>query len=177
MPQNPASPIQAAEVILPCSELDPTLTFFIEKLGFRVNAIFPADSPAVAVISGHGVRLRLASDVAGAPGTLRLLCKNPATLAGGMTELTAPNGTRIELADANPPLVLPPEQQSFVLNRIGDGASWQVGRAGMAVPRPHSRPSRRRFIASHLRIPDGGPVPDYTHFHKTRFQMIYCHKQ
>ncbi len=31
-----------------------------------------------------------------------------------------------------------------------------------------------RFIASHIRIPDGGPVPDYVHFHRIRFQMIYC---
>ena len=31
-----------------------------------------------------------------------------------------------------------------------------------------------RFIASHIRIPDGGPVPDYVHFHHIRFQMIYC---
>jgi mannose-6-phosphate isomerase-like protein (cupin superfamily) len=31
-----------------------------------------------------------------------------------------------------------------------------------------------RFIASHIRIPVGGPVPDYVHFHRIRFQMIYC---
>ena len=31
-----------------------------------------------------------------------------------------------------------------------------------------------RFIASHIRIPNGGDVPDYVHYHKVRFQMIYC---
>ena len=31
-----------------------------------------------------------------------------------------------------------------------------------------------RFIASHICIPEGGEVPDYVHFHKIRFQMIYC---
>jgi quercetin dioxygenase-like cupin family protein len=31
-------------------------------------------------------------------------------------------------------------------------------------------------IASHIRIPEGGPVPDYVHYHKIRFQMIYCYK-
>ena len=25
-------------------------------------------------------------------------------------------------------------------------------------------------------LPGGGPVPDYVHFHKIRFQMIYCAK-
>jgi quercetin dioxygenase-like cupin family protein len=33
-----------------------------------------------------------------------------------------------------------------------------------------------RFIASHIQIPEGGPVPDYVHFHKVHFQMIYCYK-
>jgi quercetin dioxygenase-like cupin family protein len=29
------------------------------------------------------------------------------------------------------------------------------------------------FVASHITIPDGGPVPDYVHFHKVRFQVIF----
>ncbi len=32
-----------------------------------------------------------------------------------------------------------------------------------------------RFIASHISIPEGGPVPDYVHHHHIRFQMIFCH--
>jgi mannose-6-phosphate isomerase-like protein (cupin superfamily) len=31
-----------------------------------------------------------------------------------------------------------------------------------------------RFVASHITIPDGGPVPDYVHHHGVRFQTIYC---
>ena len=33
-----------------------------------------------------------------------------------------------------------------------------------------------RFIASHILIPDGGPVPDTVHFHRIRFQVIYCYR-
>ena len=33
-----------------------------------------------------------------------------------------------------------------------------------------------RFIASHIAIPDGGPVPDYVHHHDIRVQIIYCHR-
>ena len=33
-----------------------------------------------------------------------------------------------------------------------------------------------RFIASHIQIPRGGPVSDYVHYHKVRFQMIFCYK-
>jgi quercetin dioxygenase-like cupin family protein len=32
------------------------------------------------------------------------------------------------------------------------------------------------IIASHIRIPDGGPVPDMVHFHKVGFQLIFCIK-
>jgi mannose-6-phosphate isomerase-like protein (cupin superfamily) len=31
-----------------------------------------------------------------------------------------------------------------------------------------------RFIASHITIADGGPVPDYVHHHDVRFQVIHC---
>ncbi len=54
--------------------------------------------------------------------------------------------------------------------------AWRRGRAGMwyrdLIPGRHGG----RFIASHIRIADGGPVPDYVHHHAIRFQMIYCHR-
>jgi quercetin dioxygenase-like cupin family protein len=156
--------------------LESTLAFFTENLGFQLNAIFPADAPLVAVISGHGVRLRLERGGSGSPGKLRLLCRNHEEFAEGATELTAPNGTCIEIVEADPPLVLPPEQQSFVLNRYSNDASWEVGRAGMNYRDLIPNRQGGRFIASHIRIPEGGPVPDYVHFHKIRFQMIYCYK-
>ncbi|MFT5288179.1 MAG: quercetin dioxygenase-like cupin family protein [Planctomycetota bacterium] len=31
-----------------------------------------------------------------------------------------------------------------------------------------------RFIASHIQIAGGGPVPDNVYFHALRFQMIFC---
>ncbi|MBC8220956.1 MAG: cupin domain-containing protein, partial [Proteobacteria bacterium] len=122
------------------------------------------------------VRLRLERGGSGSPGKLRLLCRNPEEFAEGATELTAPNGTCIEIVEADPPLVLPPEQQSFVLNRYSNDASWEVGRAGMNYRDLIPNRQGGRFIASHIRIPEGGPVPDYVHFHKIRFQMIYCYK-
>jgi quercetin dioxygenase-like cupin family protein len=53
-----------------------------------------------------------------------------------------------------------------------DGESG-VGRAGMRYR--DLLPDRwgGRFVASHITIPEGGPVPDYVHFHKVRFQMIF----
>ncbi len=162
--------------MLPCPELDATLTFFTDRLGFRVDTIFPADAPRVVVISGYGLRIRLSRDGAGVPGALRLLCQDPAAVANGELELCAPNGTRISLVAANAPLILPPLQKSFVLTRSSHDAPWGVGRAGMRYRDLIPDRQGGRFVASHIQIPSGGPVPDYVHYHKVRFQMIYCYK-
>jgi mannose-6-phosphate isomerase-like protein (cupin superfamily) len=168
-------PIRSAEVVLPCAELDPTLAFFTERLGFRVDAIFPADDPSIAVVSGHGLRVRLQRGTDASPGVLRLTCADPAALGGaGAAVLTAPNGTRIELVGADPPLVVPPLRPSMVVTRSGAPDAWRPGRAGMQYR--DLLPDRQggRFVASHIRIADGGPVPDYVHFHRVRVQVIYC---
>ncbi|WP_293381266.1 hypothetical protein [Phenylobacterium sp.] len=101
-----------------CDDLTPALAFFTEELGFRIETIFPADDPQVASLSGHGLRLRLAPG-AGDPGTLRL-----AAPVGSARSLIAPNGTRIEFIDPDPPVELPPLKDRFVLTRAADGPAW-----------------------------------------------------
>jgi mannose-6-phosphate isomerase-like protein (cupin superfamily) len=172
--------IHDAQVVLPCSELDGTLAFFTGPLGFRVDAIFPADSPRVAILSGHGLTLRLERGATGDPGTLRLACTDPGALAralapDGTAELRAPNGTRLVLVEAAPAPVLPPLRPSLVVSRAA-GGGWGTGRAGMRYRDLCPDRQGGRFIASHIQIPDAGPVPDYVHFHRVRFQMIFCHR-
>ncbi|TDQ83860.1 hypothetical protein A8950_0404 [Dongia mobilis] len=164
--------IRVAQTVLPCRDLGAMLAFFTEKLGFRVSMIVPADAPAVAVIAGHGTILRLEQD-AGAPAstlTLLLLCDGKPAAA----EITAPDGTRIRFAEAQPAMVVPPGEQAFILSRNDDPAGWGTGRAGMQYRDLIPGRLGGRFIASHIRIPGSGPVPDYVHFHKIRFQMIFC---
>lgn len=168
--------IRAAQILLPCADLAAELAFFTQRLGFKVNLIMPADSPALAVISGHGLTLRLERRPhAGnqTPLQLRLLCDLTTLPAGTPEELTAPSGTKLQLVDVQPPMIVPDGTQEFVLT-AGGADAWGVGRAGMQYR--DLIPSRLggRFIASHIRIPTGGPVPDYVHFHKIRFQMIFC---
>ncbi len=171
--------VRDALVVVPCRPLQPTLEFFTKRLGFRVDAIFPADDPSTAELTGHGLTLRLEPADGDAPGgnvTLRLRCDVAAAVSDGETVLVAPNGTRVELVDADPGLVLPPVQQSLVVSRMRDAASWGVGRAGMEYRDIIPGRQGGRFIGSHIRITTDGPVPDYVHYHKVRFQMIYCHK-
>jgi mannose-6-phosphate isomerase-like protein (cupin superfamily) len=157
-----------AEMVLPCAELEPSLDFFTERLGFQLDMIMPADDPAIAVLSGYGVRVRLVRNGSGDPGVLRLSGDG---LAGGV--LTAPNGTRIELVDAVAPLAVPEGVSVFELSRP-DGSPGEAGRAGMLYRDLLPERQGGRFIASHVLIPEGGPVPDYVHHHRIRFQMIYC---
>lgn len=168
-----------AEVILPSPDFDAALAFFRETLGFRLDAIHPADDPAVASLSGFGLRLRLDRDAEGPPPHLRIASREPSTVLNGAREVTAPNGATIAVVDADPPLDLPPLDQSLTILKAdgaNDGGGWGVGRAGMLYRDLIPAREGGRFIASHIRIPDGGPVPDNVHFHKIRFQMIYNYK-
>ena len=169
-----------AEVILPSPDFDAALAFFCETLGFRLDAIHPADDPAIASLSGYGLRLRLDRDAEGPPPRLRIASAEPDAVLGGTREVTAPNGTAVTVVDADPPLDLPPlDQKLTIVKAAGEGDSdggWGVGRAGMLYRDLIPQREGGRFIASHIRIPDGGPVPDNVHFHKIRFQMIYNYK-
>ncbi len=165
-----------AEVRLPTTQLRDDLPFFTKVLRMRLDSIYPADNPEVAVFSGHGLRVRLQQGAQEASGTLRILTDDPQGFAAGSRVLTAPGGTRVEIDALHPPVIQPPTAHAFVVRRLADQAPWVIGRAGM-----HYRdliPSRLggSIIASHIRIPDGGPVPDMVHFHKVGFQLIFCIK-
>jgi len=165
-----------AEIRLPTLELRNDIPFYTKVLGMRMDMIYPADDPTVAVFSGYGLRLRIEKGATEPAGTIRILTEDPDGFADGKRELIAPNGTRIEVEDRNPPLIMPETQHAFVVRRLADQAPWVIGRAGM-----HYRdliPDRLggSIIASHIRIPDGGPVPDMVHFHTVGFQLIFCYR-
>ena len=170
------SETQTGEVVLPCSNLETTLSFFTDVLGFSVVSIFPADAPRIAALAGFGLRLRLDCGQSEAAGMLRLYCNDVQAVAGGKSELIAPNGTRIELLQADSPLHLPALEPSLVITRMNGEKAWGAGRAGMKYRDLIPDRQGGRFIASHIRIESAGPVPDYVHFHRVSFQLIYCYK-
>lgn len=135
--------------------------------GFRIESIFPADAPSTAVVSGHGVRLRLEASAAPAssPVRIRVVRDGPAAtyrLPGGTVIDECPPITGFELPEARPTWTITHDD-------AGDGAT---GRAGMVYR--DLLPDRwgGRFLASHISIADGGPVADYVHFHRLRFQVL-----
>ncbi|MFZ1471267.1 MAG: cupin domain-containing protein [Paracoccaceae bacterium] len=161
-----------AEIRLPTQELRNDLPFYTKVLGMRLDMIYPADDPQIAVVSGYGMRLRIEKGASEGPGTIRILTDDPG-FAGGARALTAPNGTRIEIDDLNPPLVMPATEHAFVVRRLADQAPWVIGRAGMEYRDLVPNRLGGAMIASHIRVPDG-PVPDMVHYHKVGFQLIFC---
>ncbi len=165
--------VAGAEVVLPAGDLPATVRFFIDELGFRMDSIAPADDPAVAQLSGHGLHLRLDSQFRGETATLRMGTAGQESRPA----IIAPNGTRIEFGPASPVMKLPPLKPSLCIQRLDcSAAAWQVGRAGMQYRDLIPDRQGGRFIASHIRIPQGGPVPDNVHFHDIRVQIIYCYR-
>ncbi len=164
-----------AETVLPTSSLAKDLPFFTKVLQMRLDAIWPADNPAVAIMSGHGLRVRLDSAVTGGPGHLRILTDEPDVIADGQRNLTSPGGTIVDVDVLDPPVIQPPTDHAFVVRRLADQAPWVIGRAGMKYR--DLIPSRLggAIIASHIRVPDG-KVPDMVHFHKVGFQLIFCYR-
>ncbi|MBK5254674.1 MAG: cupin [Vicinamibacteria bacterium] len=173
MTQSPDN-AQTMEVVLPTRDLTADLAFFTVRLGFRLDTIFPADDPREAVLSGHGVRLRLDRGAGASLGVLRLPCLNPDAFAAGARQLTSPGGVRIHIVEATPPVEIPPTRHALVVRRLADGDPWVIGRAGMRYRDLIPGRLGGAVIASHIHIPDAGPVPDMVHFHDVGFQLIFC---
>lgn len=165
-----------AEILLPTQELRADIPFFTDVLGMRLDMIYPADDPSVAVFSGHGLRLRIEKNAPTPPGVIRILTGAPESFAGGDTRLTAPNGTQIEVLPLTQPLAVPETEHAFVVRRLADQAPWVIGRAGMQYRDLIPDRLGGSIIASHIRIPDGGPVPDMVHYHTVGFQLIFCYR-
>lgn len=158
-----------AQLVLSTTDLSADISFF-EDIGFRLEQIYPADHPQVAVISGHGMQIKLDRSAESAPVTLNLLSEDHENKANS----TAPNGTVIQYQPLNYKMEIPPTLHKFEVRRLKDKEPWVIGRAGMLYRDLIPDRLGGSIIASHIRIPKGGPVPDMVHYHTIGFQLIYC---
>jgi uncharacterized RmlC-like cupin family protein len=154
-------------VLVAADPLDATIEF-LERHGFRLEEIAPADDPSEAVMSGHGLRLRLDRAHPGAPELL--LFAAPGATPG---RHLGPGGLVVRVAGPGGRAVLPPAAPAFVHTRVAD-TPFHEGRAGLLYR--DLLPSRLggRWVASHIRAARGGPVADRVHHHAVRLQLIYC---
>ncbi|MGE3172522.1 MAG: cupin [Planctomycetota bacterium] len=169
--------IHSADAVLPCVDLDATQRFLVERLGFRLRSIWPADAPRVAVVEGFGARLQLRLDAGATGGALHLCVDEAFARAAGAADgaLLGPGGLRVEFAPERAAPLLPPlpTAPQVVVARAAEGR-WQQGRAGMRYLDLLPGRFGGRCIASRIRIDEGGPVPDYVHYHRIAAQLLFC---
>jgi mannose-6-phosphate isomerase-like protein (cupin superfamily) len=156
------------EAVVACTDLDAMVAWFTTEVGLRIETISPADDPATYVLTGHGITVRVVRSDQDIP--ISLVARVASERAGAT--LTAPNGTTIALVADGLTIEVPANDPTFSLVRSGDG--FGIGRAGMEYRDLLPGRAGGRFIASHIRILGGGDVADSVHFHRIRFQMIFC---
>jgi len=153
-----------AQVLLPSKDLTEDIAYF-SNLGFKLDNIFPSDDPEVAMMSGHGIHIRLDKKANCPPATIYLLTDHPEQIGDGKGEFTAPNGTLFKVHLKSYHLSTPATQHKFEVRQLQDNDPWVIGRAGMLYRDLIPDRLGGGIIASHIRIPDGGPVPDMVHYH------------
>ncbi len=158
-----------SQFVIGCEDLEETVEWFA-TVGFRLVMLRPADDPSVAVLEGHGISVRLDRSRGAGTSGLRI----PVAELPFRSTVVAPNGTIVEFVLRNEPLEIPENDPTFVHDRSAD-AAFGSGRAGMQYRDLIPQRQGGRYIASHISIPEGGPVADYVHHHRIRFQMIFCH--
>jgi quercetin dioxygenase-like cupin family protein len=171
-----------AAIVVPCVDLDRAVSA-CQAVGFRLDAIGPADEPTWAELSRPGLRLVVdaAADPSSGP-SLRLRADEVARwpdrpgLAIEVQPWSGPEGHPAGAdgrGGAGPEV--PATVPRFTVGHEADG-DWKEGRAGMRyrdlVPGRYGG----AYIGSHIHVPEGGPVPDYVHHHDIVHQLIFCHR-
>jgi uncharacterized protein YjlB len=159
-------------VVVSTQRFDDDLAWLCDAAGFRLLEVRPADAPAHGVLERAGTTLHLeasSSAAVTAPHTVIRIVGVADEPTGSLHE--SPGGIRVEVVPADSLVV--PDARPDVVVVAGDHRTFGVGRAGMQYA--DLLPGRwgGRYIVSHIRIPEGGPVPDLVHFHRVRFQLIF----
>ncbi len=144
---------QPAALVVPATNLDRAVDA-AETAGFRLDATGPADEPTWAELSQGDVTLVVDTSLDPAEGPR----SRPST--------PGEHGATLEV---------PPTVASHVVSHQ-DGDDWKIGRAGMRYRDLIPDRYGGAYIASHIHVPDGGPVPDYVHHHDIVHQLIFCHR-
>jgi len=160
------------EIVVPCLGISESIDFLTTQLEFRLESIFPADSPRTAILSGYGLHIRLKT---GFPTSFeeRLEIRIPGLKKG---QKVFSEFIPIDFVDAVVRDIVPTPRPLLQVNSRSDESSWITGRAGMRYRDLIPDRLGGFLIASHIHVPNPGPVADYVHYHNIRFQLIFCLK-
>jgi len=127
-------------------------------------------------MSGHEMHLRIDKNEKLSPVTIHLLSDNSEKIGNGSSEYLSPGGNIVKVKAKTYQLITPATQHKFEIRELRDKEPWVIGRAGMLYRDLIPDRLGGSIIASHIRIPTGGPVPDVVHYHTIGFQLIFCYK-
>ncbi len=135
-------------LVVPCDGLDDAIEA-CEAVGFRLDATGPADEPTWAELSRHDLTITLDT---------RAPSSGPSVRAAMASPVEAPTSVPVAVVSHEA------------------GGQWKAGRAGMRYRDLIPDRYGGTYIASHIHVPAGGPVPDYVHHHDVIHQLIVCHR-
>ncbi len=160
------APPPSGLTVVGCDDLDRAVDRYRE-VGFELSAIGPADEPTWAELTMPGIRLLVDATLGPDAG--------PRLRIDGIDPSVSCLPPAVEPGPVDRPLRIPPTAPSLAIgHETADG--WIRGRAGMRYRDLIPDRWGGAYIASHIHVPDGGPVPDYVHHHDVAHQLIFCHR-
>ncbi|MFK7859486.1 MAG: cupin domain-containing protein [Granulosicoccus sp.] len=154
--------------LLPTNELQADLDFFTSTAGFQLTALYPAAVPEIAELEGFGLVIRLDQTFQGDAPTLVIRTENEV-----QPTMRSPGGTVIRWERVRKSAIQRLDSHQLEVCTLR-GTPWVRGKAGTQTR--DLIPSRLGggIVATHIRIPNGGPVSDRVHYHTSSFQLVFC---
>lgn len=162
--------VDKACCVIPTTQLQADVMFFTRDVGFQLTSLYPASNPVQAELTGFGLTIRLDSNRKSTDAGC-IIIKTQDENCGD--RLQSPSGTLIIRELERKPSQQSIEQHSAEICTLRT-SPWIAGKAG--TQKRELIPSRLGggIIATHIRIPNGGPVADHVHYHTANFQLIFC---
>ncbi len=161
------------EILVPTLDLHAEMRFF-HDCGFQLDQIYPSDDPKVARMTKGNLKVRIERNSSRSGATI--LIPVSGNDVPEEDEIQSPGGTVFRFIAHEERFETPQALPQFEVRRLRDEDPWIIGRAGMLYRDLIHDRLGGSIIASHIRIPDAGPVPDMVHYHTVGFQLIYCYK-
>jgi len=155
--------------VLGTNDVQADVDFFTRKIGLNLLSLFPADNPVQAELAGMGLSLRLELQSETAHGHIVIKTEDSAR-----ESLRSPGGINVSWESLRGQNRQTVKEHRLEICTLRSTSPWVVGKAGTQTR--ELIPSRLggSVIASHIRIPNGGPVADKVHYHTTSFQLVFC---
>ena len=158
--------------VVAAPEFESGLDFFVNKLGFKIVMISPADNPNYAILNRGQFTIALDKSANAQPLSIEIPIEDQSLIG---TDLFGPNGTRVKYV----PFIKRQNQVRDLVpvvhvSRVSD-TQWVQGRAGMSY-RSLTGNHNEISVASQIRIEGSGKVADWVHYHDVSFQTLFCIK-